>query len=59
MNTLFHVFLYSFIGLSIVFLSLGIYALDFSLITISALFAISALLIGLENKEQLQNPFRT
>ena len=58
MNILFHVLFISFIGLSLVFIVLGVSNVDAMLLSIAVLFAICAVLIGLENKQQLQNPFR-
>lgn len=58
MNILFHVLFLSFIGLSLVFIVLGVSNVDAMLLSIAVLFAICAVLIGLENKQQLQNPFR-
>lgn len=58
MNLLFHVLFFSFIGLSLVFIVLGVSNVDAMLLSIAVLFAICAVLIGLENKQQLQNPFR-
>lgn len=43
--------------LSLCFLSIGIYAMDFSLIIISVLFIIAAFLSKLEMKELRHNPF--
>jgi len=47
-----------FILLAIFFIGLGIYALDTTLILIAVLFATVAVLIGLETKQILANPFR-
>jgi hypothetical protein len=44
--------------LAIFFIGLGIYALDTTLILIAVLFATVAVLIGLETKQILANPFR-
>ncbi len=58
MNILFHLLFFGFIALSLVFIVLGISNVDTLLVSIAILFAICAVLIGLENKQQLQNPFR-
>ena len=44
--------------LCIFFTFIGIYALDFSLIFVGILFAISIVLITLETKNKVTNPFR-
>ena len=58
MNILFHGLFLTFIGLSFVFIVLGVSHIDTLLLSIALLFAICAVLIGLENKQQLQNPVR-
>lgn len=58
MNILFHLLFFGFIALSLVFIVLGVSNVDTLLVIIAILFAICAVLIGLENKQQLQNPFR-
>jgi len=47
-----------FVLLAIFFIGLGIYALDTTLILIAFLLATVAVLIGLETKQILTNPFR-
>ena len=58
MKFFFPFFFFGFILLSIVFIVIGVSNFDVLLLSIAVLFAICAVLIGLENKQQLQNPFR-
>lgn len=59
MKSLFYILLYAFVIASLTFLLLGIYEVDTLFIIIAVLFAICAVLIGLENRQNLQNPFST
>lgn len=60
MKTGLNLLFYSFLIACLVFIGFGLYSLDIALISISIsiLFAVAALLIGLENKQYLRNPFR-
>ena len=58
MKTGLNLLFYSFLIACLVFIGFGLYSLDIALISISILFAVAALLIGLENKQYLLNPFR-
>ncbi len=58
MTITFKIFLSLFILLGFVFLILGLYSLDYFLLAIATLFAIASLLIILEQKQLMRNPFR-
>ena len=52
------VLFFVFIALTLFFIVLGLYAFDFTLIFIALLFALVAVLIGLETQQVKANPFR-
>ena len=58
MTITFKILLTLFILLGFFFLTIGLYSLDFFLLAIAILFAIASLLIVLEQKQLMRNPFR-
>lgn len=54
---IFYVLLSAFVVASVIFLVLGVYATDTVFIIIAILFAICAVLISLENRQNLRDPF--
>lgn len=59
LKSIFYFLLYAFVIASLLFLVLGIYVPDMLFIVISVLFSICAVLIALENRQNLKNPFST
>ncbi|SPL71632.1 hypothetical protein [Acinetobacter stercoris] len=58
MTLSYKILLFAFIVATIFFIILGLYTLDFALLIVAILFAVATLLVILENKQLMRNPFR-
>nr|WP_174507289.1 hypothetical protein [Acinetobacter sp. Marseille-Q1620] len=58
MTLSYKILLFTFIVATIFFIILGLYTLDFALLIVAILFAVATLLVILENKQLMRNPFR-